>query len=347
MNTKEKMLEYIKQKQIVNSKMLTEHFGISRQAIHKYLKEFIQQNLIIKEGSTRGANYRYIESAKDINRSQIKRSLVLKDLEEDKVFQEVADFLKLRRQLGRNALDIARYSFTEMLNNAIDHSHAEKCEIHADLDAYSFHFKIRDFGLGIFYSIFEKFNLADEYSAIGELLKGKTTTMGERHAGEGVFFTSKAGDTISFQSHKTKLIFDTQKQDVFVEENRFLKGTEVLFSLKRKTKRRLEDVFNQYAPAEFDYRFDRTRVQVKLFQQDYVSRSEAKRLLYGLDRFKEIILDFNGVKSIGQGFADEIFRVFKSVHPDIAISTENLKPGLASMMQHVVDNKISNWLTIS
>ena len=43
MNTKEKVLEYIKRKQIVNSKKLTENFGISRQAIHKYLKEFIQQ----------------------------------------------------------------------------------------------------------------------------------------------------------------------------------------------------------------------------------------------------------------------------------------------------------------
>lgn len=340
MNTKEKVLEYIKQKQIVNSKELTEHFGISRQAIHKYLKEFIQQNCIIKEGITRGANYRYIESAKDINRFQTKRSLVLKNLEEDKVFQEVTEFLNLRRQLGRNALDIARYAFTEMLNNAIDHSHSEKCEIHTYLDTYTVHFRIRDFGIGIFFSIFEKFNLADEYSAIGELLKGKTTTMGERHAGEGVFFTSKAGDTISFQSHKTKLIFNNQKQDVFVEENRFLKGTEVLFSLKRRTKRRLEDVFNRFAPEEFDYRFDRTRVQVKLFQQDYISRSEAKRLLYGLDRFKEIILDFNGVKSMGQGFADEIFRVFKNAHPDIAISTENLNPSLAPMIKHVVDNKI-------
>ena len=339
MNTKEKMLEYIKQTQIVNSKKLTEHFGISRQAIHKYLKEFIQQNHIIKEGSTRGANYRYLENTKVINRSQVKRSLILKNLEEDKVFQEISEFLNLRRQLGRDSLDIARYAFTEMLNNAIDHSHSEKCEIHADLDAYIFHFRIRDFGIGIFYSIFDKFDLADEYSAIGELLKGKTTTMGERHAGEGVFFTSKAGDTISFRSHKTKLIFDNQKQDVFVEENRFLKGTEVLFSLKRRTKRRLKDVFDQYAPEEFDYRFDRTRVQVKLFQQDYISRSEAKRLLYGLDRFKEIILDFNGVKSIGQGFADEIFRVFKSVHPDIAISIENLKPGLTSMIQHGVDDK--------
>ena len=340
MNTQEKVLEYIKQKQIVNSKALTEYFDISRQAIHKYLKILIQQNHIIKEGSTRGANYRYLENTKVINRSQVKRALFLKNLEEDKVFQEVSEFLNLRRQLGRNSLDIARYAFTEMLNNAIDHSHSEKCEIHADLDAYTFHFRIRDFGIGIFYSIFDKFDLADEYSAIGELLKGKTTTMMERHAGEGVFFTSKAGDTILFRSHKTKLIFDNQKQDVFVEENRFLKGTEVLFSLKRRTKRRLEDVFNPYAPEEFDFRFDRTRVQVKLFQQDYISRSEAKRLLYGLDRFKEIILDFNGVKSIGQGFADEIFRVFKRTHPDIAISTENLSPVLESMMQHVVDNKI-------
>jgi len=334
------MLKYIKQKQIVNSKELTDLFGISRQAIHKYLKEFILQNQVIKEGATRGANYRYIKSSKKAKNTPIRRSLILKGLEEDKIFREISELLNLRRQLGNNALDIVRYAFTEMLNNAIDHSHSEKCEIVANLDTYSFHFSIRDFGIGIFYSIFDKFDLADEYSAIGELIKGKTTTMAERHAGEGVFFTSKAGDAISFRSHKTKLIFDNRKQDVFVEENRFLKGTEVFFFLNRRTKRRLEDVFNQYAPEVFDYGFDRTRVQVKLFQQDYISRSEAKRLLFGLDRYKEIILDFNGVKSIGQGFADEIFRVFKNTHPEIVISTENLTSSLAAMIQHVVDNNI-------
>jgi len=66
-----------------------------------------------------------------------------------------------------------------------------------------------------------------------------------------------------------------------------------------------------------------------------VSRSEAKRLLTNLDKFKEITLDFKGVKIIGQGFADEVFRVFKNKHPDIVLKVENLNPILESAIKHV------------
>ena len=62
-------------------------------------------------------------------------------------------------------------------------------------------------------------------------------------------------------------------------------------------------------------RFERSLVTVRFYAGEYVSRSEARRLLARLDQFREVILDFSRVKSIGQGFADEIFRVFASAHP--------------------------------
>jgi hypothetical protein len=62
-------------------------------------------------------------------------------------------------------------------------------------------------------------------------------------------------------------------------------------------------------------------------------------LLSGLDKFKEVILDFKGVRSIGQGFADEVFRVFKTQHPEITMKVENVSPSLEPMIQHVVDNQ--------
>jgi len=340
MNVREKILGHLKTKQSVSSKELSDRFGISRQAVNKHLKIFIQNNIVIKEGATRGAIYRYAPGQKDIRlERKINQTYLLHGLEEDKVFTQLASLMNLERELSKNALNIAHYAFTEMLNNAIDHSLSEKCVIETHVDPYGFNFRIRDFGIGIFYSIFQKFELTDEYAAIGELIKGKTTTMAKKHTGEGIFFTSKVADIISFRSHKIKLIYDNPKKDVFVEEKRFLKGTEVQFSISKRAKRRLNQIFSEYAPEEFDYRFDRTRALVRLFQQDYISRSEAKRLLFGLDKFKEIILDFSGVKLIGQGFADEIFRVFKNAHPDIVFKSENLRPALESMIRHVVDNK--------
>lgn len=173
----------------------------------------------------------------------------------------------------------------------------------------------------------------DESRAVGELIKGKTTTLREKHSGEGIFFTSKAADILGIRSHKINLIFDNKKNDIFLEEKRLISGTEVKFSIKKITRKNLADIFAAYSPEELEYRFEKTKVAVKLFQNTYVSRSEAKRLLFGLDKFKEIILDFKGVKSIGQGFADEIFRVFQNSHQEILIKTENASEILNSMLQ--------------
>ena len=60
-------------------------------------------------------------------------------------------------------------------------------------------------------------------------------------------------------------------------------------------------------------------MKVKLYSQDvdYVSRSQARRILVGMDKFKTIELDFKDVKTIGQAFADEIFRLWQAQHKDV------------------------------
>lgn len=50
-----------------------------------------------------------------------------------------------------------------------------------------------------------------------------------------------------------------------------------------------------------------------------LSRSQARRILVRAERFREVILDFRGVKEIGQAFADEVFRVFAKEHPNVNI----------------------------
>jgi hypothetical protein len=50
-----------------------------------------------------------------------------------------------------------------------------------------------------------------------------------------------------------------------------------------------------------------------------MSRSQAKRLLDRVDRFKTVLFDFSEVDTIGQAFADEIFRVFRNSHPTMKL----------------------------
>ena len=54
-------------------------------------------------------------------------------------------------------------------------------------------------------------------------------------------------------------------------------------------------------------------LQLREYGTRLVARSEAKRLVVDLDRFREVILDFSGVTGVtgaGQGFVDQIFRVW-------------------------------------
>jgi hypothetical protein len=48
-----------------------------------------------------------------------------------------------------------------------------------------------------------------------------------------------------------------------------------------------------------------------------------------------VVLDFADVASIGQAFADEVFRVFATKHPEIEISTMHLAAEVKKMISRV------------
>lgn len=343
----EKILAFIKKNGAVSGTAIARHLGISRQAVNKHLKKMIVKGKVFREGVTRGASYRIASNR--ASRATIirwRKKYGLKKIEEHAVFGEIRSRLNLGAHLRDNVLDIANYAFTEMLNNAIEHSKSGTCTVEAKIGQYGFEFAIRDFGIGIFDSIRGKFNLGDEYAAAGELIKGKTTTMEERHSGEGIFFTSKCGDMVAFRSHRIRLVFDNSGRNVFIEDKRLFNGTEVVFSISRNSRRIISEVFREYAPEDYEYKFEKTRVSVKLFGKEHVSRSSAKRLLSGLDKFSVVVLDFKDVHSIGQGFADEIFRVFPTGHPKIKIDAVNCSQAVKTMINHVVDKKTNERLTI-
>jgi uncharacterized protein DUF4325 len=86
--------------------------------------------------------------------------------------------------------------------------------------------------------------------------------------------------------------------------------------------RTLREIFNRFASEESDYGFTKTIVPVRLAQHEgerLLSRSQAKRLVARFEKFKTVILDFSGVESIGQAFADEIFRVFARQNPTVTL----------------------------
>jgi len=126
---------------------------------------------------------------------------------------------------------------------------------------------------------------------------------------------------------------------VWTEQIRSSTGTHIEATIARRTRRALTTIFNRFSGEEFDYQFARTRVRVSLSAGEragLVSRSEARRLLAGLDKFQYIELDFADVKIIGQGFADEVFRVFQNEHPAITIEHQNAEAAVRAMIDHAL-----------
>lgn len=330
--TRDAILEYLDRHGSATSTELADHLGLTRQAVHLHLRRLVDSGDIVKTGSTRAA--RYFQASAAPEPETFAGQFNLRGLEEAEVYERVAISLNFARRLRPNVEHIVHYAFTEMLNNAIEHSGADRCRVSVSLEAGQLAFEIRESGVGVFRSIADKYRLPDEHAAMIELIKGKTTTLPEAHSGEGIFFTARAADQMVLRSHNIQIEWNRRRDDVFVSEPRFRKGTTVLFEIRRDSRTRLAAIFAEFAPGEYDYRFEKTRVLVKLLKRDYVSRSEAKRLLLNLEKFSEVELDFRDVKQLGQGFADEVFRIFAKRHPEIKLRAINATNSIAAMIRH-------------
>lgn len=315
------------------TKLLAHKHDVSVQNIYQHLKQ-LESTMQVFECSK---GYLHLSQnrimAKNFNVDQI---------DEFDIFQEhIFPHIKKYQQVE----EIISYVFTEMLNNVMDHSEGQDVHIALFESPYGFLVSIYDDGIGIFKKICTAKKLKDEQHAMLELSKGRLTTMPEAHSGEGIFFSSKVCDEFSIMSHG--LIFH-HKMDISelsdlegLAKHSLSNGTRVVFKVNKFTAKTIVDTFNQYTTTDNDGVpvFSKTIIKAKLLQyenESLVSRSQAKRLLTRLNEFKEAVIDFEGIKIVGQGFADEIFRVFSIRHPDIKISYINAASDVEFMIKHAM-----------
>jgi anti-sigma regulatory factor (Ser/Thr protein kinase) len=241
-------------------------------------------------------------------------------------------------QLPDNALNIWHHGFTEMFNNAIDHSGATEAIVHIRKNAAETEMWISDNGVGIFKKIQSALQLLDERHAVLELAKGKFTTDPKNHTGEGIFFTSRMFDDFTIISGDVAFSHEFGKKEDWIQEpQRSHDGTHVFMKLHNHTSRTTKKVFDQFTNDE-DFTFSKTVVPVSLAKygdDNLISRSQAKRLLARIELFKIVVLDFKDVPTIGQAFADEIFRVFANEHPGIQLIPVHASSEVKRMMERV------------
>lgn len=340
MEIKQLIKNVLKKKGEVRSADITKATGFSRTYINRFFKELQNEGHLVLFGKSNRA--RYISASKKafkkvkLHEFEYNRIMQNQNISEDTVLDEAKQKTWIFSKLPKNVSIITHYAFTEILNNAIEHSRSEEIIVKIKRDKNVILFTIKDQGVGVFSNMMRERNLSNVMEAIQDLLKGKQTTAPQSHSGEGIFFTSKAVDYMIIKSSNKKLIFDNQIEDVFIKDIKPVTGTIVECRIFSNSPKDLQNIFAQFSRESFD--FSRTSITVKLYKDDsgYISRSQAKRILNGLEKFTTITLDFKDVELVGQGFADEVFRVWQGRHPGIKIEVKNTNENVQFMIQHVL-----------
>jgi anti-sigma regulatory factor (Ser/Thr protein kinase) len=315
----------------VSSGEVANRLGISRQAAHYHLRAMVEDGEISRVGPGHGRGTKYVESTIG------SWTVPLEGAEEDRIWREHVADVEPIPSLDLPARDIHQYAFTVMLNNAIDHSEGTTAEIRIREIPGGLQVSIRDNGIGVFTKIARDSGLAPD-QVVGELSKGKLTTEPSRHTGEGIFFTSKAVGRFLLEGDGTAFVVEggIDQPDWAVGPSAVERGTRVTWDVPREPSHSLSEVFARFA-SEDTFEFSRTVTHVALFSgsQSLISRSEAGRLARRLEDFDVATIDFSGIEMVGQGFADELFRVWASIHPNVTLLPVNTTPAVAQMIGRV------------
>lgn len=329
--------DFVTDNPIEITRVTAEKFGITPQAVRNHLKALVDEGVLERKGKTRAQSYTLKPIAK------LEKVYQTDGLMEDIPWAQ--DFQPLIETAPRNVVNIIGITFTEMLNNVIDHSESETAYVEMVYTAATITIRILDRGVGIFRKIKHEKHLIDERHAILELEKGRLTTSPDDHTGYGIFFASRMVDIFSMRSGALFFTHFQPDSDWLIEvDQEPLDGTFVEFTIATSQTRTATEVYDRYCPEGDDGEnsFSRTHVPLSLAKygnEQLVSRSQAKRVLARFNEFKEVLLDFSGVDMVGQAFADQIFRVFVNENPSIKLHAINANPTVSAMIRRAMETR--------
>jgi anti-sigma regulatory factor (Ser/Thr protein kinase) len=311
-------LSLVAERRALSAGALAQAAGVSRQAAHRQLRRAVEEGRLVREGAGRSARYALaLRRAEHVFRCE--------GLEEDRVLDAMNEALPELAALGPNAREIFEYALSELVDNAVAHSAGTTLRVAIAIGERGVTLEVEDDGVGVFERLRGALGLGTPREALEMLSKGRVTSDRERHRGEELFFVARAVSGFELEANGLCYAFDSERDDAAVSSIEKKPGTRARVQISRGTPRRVRDVLERHA---IDHQFLKTKTSVRLFSfgARFVTRSEAKRLVAGLERFREVFIDFAGVDRVGQGFADEVFRVFAREHPETRLRAENMGP---------------------
>jgi hypothetical protein len=151
----------------------------------------VRAGMVVAIGERRGRHY-LLPNAVGTIVDHIELRLTNRDLKEHEVLMDIRDRFVPLKLAPENVKSVFDYAFSEMLNNAIDHSQSKHIDVSVSVseprasgEPNLFSFTVRDYGIGVFRNLMRTRSLASELEAMQDLLKGKITTAPEAHSGQG------------------------------------------------------------------------------------------------------------------------------------------------------------------
>lgn len=304
-----------------------QRLDVSRRRARKLINLLVEARWLEMDGMRRRPVYR------PGTLRQVVRQYALDGLAEDRPW--AADFAPCL-SLKPNVARLAQHAFTELLNNAIDHSGGSAVTVSVRQTGMHLQMLVSDDGCGLFQRIEQAWRIDDPQLAMLELGKGKLTTQPDRHLGQGLFYVARAADIFDLHANRHAFQRRPGRSGWFDVRAVDRQGTSVYVAIALDSTRTLDQVLRSH--ADDGYGFDHTEVSLRLLTGPNTwleSRAQARRVTARLSSFRRAHLDFSGIDEIGPAFADELFRVYARAHPDVKLVPEAASPRVAAMIAAV------------
>ena len=322
---------------------ISEEFSISATSVKRYIDAEISNAHILKD-TYRMCGYSLAFTGREL--SYDIRSIAEK--EDGILFKEILPLISA----GDAAMHIWNYVLPEIFGNAIDHSEGSTVSVYVRSNFLYTRVIVADNGIGIFHKVIEAMRSYGHKDpviedAVAELYKGKFTSDPERYVGDGIFYSMQLLDKFAIISEGNVIRTGFDEDPAYLRSHLLGyamrptdNGTVVVMQLEKNTQTDAEEVFGKYSAGEDGISRTKIPVYEACADRDPIARSQAKRLCTRLEGFNEVILDFAKAGIMGQGFADEIFRVFKNSHPEVTITPVSMNPVVNRMYLHAANNKV-------
>lgn len=301
--------------------------GLNRRGTQELLAALVESRWLDRSGTPRRPVYRPGPLR------QVVKRYPLAGLQEDLPWaNDVAPCIALSPNVAR----LAQHAFTELLNNAVDHSDGQNVAVSIRQSATHLQMLVSDDGCGLFDRISKTFHIGEPSLAMLELSKGRLTSQPDRHCGQGLFFVARMADV--FELHANQHSFQRRSWGrTGWQPGRPAphSGTSAFVAIALDTDRTVQQVLQAHSVDGASYAFETTSVPLQLLTGHQVgleSRAQARRVAHRLTAFRRADLDFSGIDEVGPAFADELFRVYARAHPEVSLQPVGCGPRVNSML---------------